>query len=156
MPKLSGQREAEKVIFDTGGYRDNNVWKWKNSEVPIKHFLWAPGEPNDQATSNIIIGVACIRNYLWYDDTPDGFTGSYICQMKQCPEGFILYDDHCYSVPDDRLLYWPEAISACHSKGGKLVEFDTPGKIDSVKNFLQGYYNGGFFLWTGGWNSGQG
>ncbi|NXO00786.1 MRC1 protein, partial [Rhinopomastus cyanomelas] len=105
-------------------------WEWIGGS-PFQYLNWAPGSPSP-GSGKLCVVLNPETKAKWENLECDQKLG-YICKKRNltlvpsgaigpftCPEGWVLYTDHCYKI-FRRTKAWQEALSSCLKEGGHLA-----------------------------------
>ncbi|XP_074430634.1 macrophage mannose receptor 1-like isoform X5 [Larus michahellis] len=117
----------------------NSGWQWSGG-IPFRYFNWAQGSPEPEPEK--LCAVLNPRRDAKWENQPCELKVGYICKKEnstldpfilppgdaepvKCPEGWLPYGDHCYSVHRDPRA-WREALIACNESNGNLASIHNP------------------------------
>ncbi|XP_074013154.1 macrophage mannose receptor 1-like [Numenius arquata] len=117
----------------------NSGWQWSGG-IPFRYFNWAQGRPEPEPEK--LCAVLNPRQDAKWENQPCEIKAGYICKKEnsspdtfifpsgdaealKCPEGWLLYGDHCYSIHRDP-RGWREALISCNESNGNLASIHNP------------------------------
>ncbi|KAL9968112.1 hypothetical protein ACROYT_G026444 [Oculina patagonica] len=108
--------------------KDKSRWLWVD-QSPVTYTHWYKGEPN--SLSEECAEMYANRYGRKWNDAGCSATFSYVCETKECPNGWINMQGSCYKF-FSKALNWNAAKSACEAHGSKLVMINSQVELQAL------------------------